>query len=130
VCAGVIEIGCIAAIIHILDLSWQIFAAVIIGLVAGFLIGTISEFFTSSAFPPTRTIAESSKVTAANVIISVGVCLGWFGCFCGCVCLCVGVSLSLSFFLSLPLFASRRMQPLTFCVPIFLFANPSLTHRV
>ncbi|MDR3253141.1 MAG: sodium-translocating pyrophosphatase [Tannerella sp.] len=44
--------------------------SVIVGLVAGFIIGQATEYFTSHSYAPTRRIAESSKTGPATVIIS------------------------------------------------------------
>ena len=47
-----------------------IYAAVLSGLVAGVLIGAITEYFTSDSYRPTRDLASSSETGAATVIIS------------------------------------------------------------
>jgi K(+)-stimulated pyrophosphate-energized sodium pump len=46
-----------------------IWGAIVIGLLAGIGIGQSTEYFTASAYKPTRKIAEASKTGAATVII-------------------------------------------------------------
>ena len=48
----------------------RIFAATIVGLVAGTLIGLITEYYTSEARKPARDIADASKTGAATNIIA------------------------------------------------------------
>lgn len=59
-------------IIHVLGLSnpWGIWGAVVTGLVTGILIGQSTEYFTSSSFKPTRSIASNAQTGPATVIIS------------------------------------------------------------
>ena len=47
-----------------------IWGSIVIGLLAGIAIGQSTEYFTASAYKPTRKIAESSKTGHATVIIS------------------------------------------------------------
>jgi len=47
-----------------------VFYATLAGLVAGFLIGTITEYYTSYDYKPTRKIAEAAQTGAATNIIS------------------------------------------------------------
>ena len=47
-----------------------IWASMIAGLVGGIGIGKVTEYYTSSAFKPTKNIAESTKTGPATVIIS------------------------------------------------------------
>ena len=49
--------------------AWGIFGAVIVGIVAGFLVSLFTEYYTSDASKPTREIAASSETGAATVII-------------------------------------------------------------
>lgn len=48
----------------------EVFYAVLAGLVAGIAIGLSAEYFTESRYPPTRSIAESSKTGPATNIVS------------------------------------------------------------
>lgn len=67
--AAFFELGCMAAIIYILDMSWNLFFCLMIGLSAGILISFWSEYFTSGAYSPTQRIANSGVFGPANVII-------------------------------------------------------------
>eukprot|EP00456_Euglypha_rotunda_P090428 TRINITY_DN947_c0_g1_i5.p1 TRINITY_DN947_c0_g1~~TRINITY_DN947_c0_g1_i5.p1 ORF type:complete len:665 (+),score=107.03 TRINITY_DN947_c0_g1_i5:141-2135(+) len=77
--AGVFQIGFMAIIVAVLDVSWKLFGCILIGLVAGLLMGIISEFWTSFAHPPTSNIAKKSRIGAANVIIE-GLAVGSYSC--------------------------------------------------
>jgi len=52
-----------------------VFGSVVIGLIAGVLIGQFTEFFTSAGYKPTRNLAEASKSGTAIMIIE-GIALG------------------------------------------------------
>jgi K(+)-stimulated pyrophosphate-energized sodium pump len=62
-----------------LDLSlmawWQLWIAVVAGILVGILIGRFTEYYTSAEHAPTRSIAEQSKTGPATVIIS-GIAVG------------------------------------------------------
>ncbi|MDZ7816818.1 MAG: sodium-translocating pyrophosphatase [Planctomycetota bacterium] len=62
-------------IIYALGLHWGISVAVLIGLIAGWAIGKVTEYYTSHEFRPTRGIAEQGKFGPATVIIS-GIAVG------------------------------------------------------
>ena len=51
-------------------LQWNAFGAIIAGLVAGVIIGLVTEFYTSYDYPPTKSVAETSQTGAATVVIS------------------------------------------------------------
>ncbi|MBU2491608.1 MAG: sodium-translocating pyrophosphatase [Bacteroidetes bacterium] len=53
-----------------LENTYGIWAAVVVGLLTGIVIGKSTEYYTSSSFKPTQSIAESSKTGPATVIIS------------------------------------------------------------
>jgi K(+)-stimulated pyrophosphate-energized sodium pump len=53
----------------LLNLGWGVIIATISGLVAGVLIGFMTEYYTSDTYSPTRKIAESSAGGPALVII-------------------------------------------------------------
>ena len=52
-----------------------IFGSVVIGLLAGVIIGQFTEFFTSAGYKPTRNLAEASKTGSATMTIE-GIALG------------------------------------------------------
>lgn len=49
--------------------GWEIFGCIVIGLVAGVLIGQVTEYFTSYAYWPTQSITEAGITGPATVII-------------------------------------------------------------
>jgi K(+)-stimulated pyrophosphate-energized sodium pump len=72
--ASVFIVGFSALICHFLFLGrseegWYIFACICIGLVAGVLIGQITEYFTSYSFWPTQSITAAGVTGPATVII-------------------------------------------------------------
>ncbi len=61
------------------DVAWKLFFSVISGLIAGFMIGKITEYYTDSHYGPTQSIAKSSQTGAATNIIS-GLANGMYSC--------------------------------------------------
>ncbi len=57
------------------DLWWHLSCSVVSGLVAGVIIGKITEYYTSHSYRPTQKLAEASETGPATVIIG-GVGLG------------------------------------------------------
>ncbi|RKU15771.1 sodium-translocating pyrophosphatase [Candidatus Poribacteria bacterium] len=55
--------------------KWQVWGAIIAGLVAGLIIGKVTEIFTSHEYKPTRAIAKQAQTGPATVIIE-GVAVG------------------------------------------------------
>ena len=55
--------------------KWQIWGAIIAGLVAGLIIGKVTEIFTSHDYAPTRAIAKQAQTGPATVIIE-GIAVG------------------------------------------------------
>ena len=55
--------------------EWQIWGAIIAGLVAGLIIGKVTEIFTSHDYSPTRAIAKQAQTGPATVIIE-GIAVG------------------------------------------------------
>ena len=49
---------------------WQTSLSVVVGLLAGVIIGKATEYYTSQSYKPTQKVAESSKTGPATVIIS------------------------------------------------------------
>lgn len=57
-------------VIRLLGLPQGIWLSMVVGLLAGIVIGKSTEYFTSHSFKPTRRIAQSATTGAATVIIS------------------------------------------------------------
>ncbi len=74
-----------------------VYWAVLSGLIAGVLIGFSTEFYTSSSFRPTRSIADASLTGPATVIIG-GIAVGMMST--AIPVIVVGIAILLSFFLS------------------------------
>jgi K(+)-stimulated pyrophosphate-energized sodium pump len=73
--AAIFELGFMAVIVYILDLTWTLYFCLMIGLAAGISISFWSEYFTSGAYPPTQNIANSGVFGPGNVIIE-GISVG------------------------------------------------------
>lgn len=56
-------------LLRILDLPMGIAGSVITGLLAGWLIGKSTEYYTSQSFKPTRNVAEQSSMGPATVVL-------------------------------------------------------------
>ena len=68
--SGALVLIAVGVLIPILDLPFQLFWVILIGLVAGQIIGTASEVATSYEYGFTRSIAAQSETGPATVIIS------------------------------------------------------------
>ncbi len=75
--SAVLIAACTFGIFRILrfDNWWQLSLSVVVGLLAGVIIGKATEFYTSHSYKPTRKLAESAQTGSATVIIN-GVGLG------------------------------------------------------
>jgi K(+)-stimulated pyrophosphate-energized sodium pump len=67
--AGGLVLAGTAGAVVVLDLEWNLFWVVVVGLVSGQLIGTASEYYTSYEYSPTRKLAEQSKTGPATILI-------------------------------------------------------------
>ena len=67
--SGVLVLIGTAIALNVLDMSFDLFWVVLVGLVAGQIIGTASETFTSYEFGFTRDIAKQAETGPATVII-------------------------------------------------------------
>ena len=74
-----------------------VYWSVLSGLIAGVLIGLSTEFYTSSSFKPTRSIADASLTGPATVIIG-GIAVGMMST--AIPVIVVGIAILVSFFLS------------------------------
>ena len=52
------------------SLWWQVSLSVVVGLLAGVIIGQSTEYYTSQSYTPTQKVSESSQTGPATVIIS------------------------------------------------------------
>lgn len=66
------------------------------GLIAGVIIGRITEYYTSDAYSPTREIADSALTGPATVILS-GVSSGMLSTAMACVTIALGIMLAFTF---------------------------------
>jgi len=73
--SAVFELAFMAIIIKVIELPWELFFCLMIGLAAGILISFWSEYFTSGAYGPTQRISNSGVFGPANVIIE-GISVG------------------------------------------------------
>ena len=67
--AGVLVLIGVAIAISLMDLDFRLFWVVLVGLVAGQIIGTSSEYYTSFEFNPTKRLADQAETGPATVII-------------------------------------------------------------
>jgi K(+)-stimulated pyrophosphate-energized sodium pump len=66
--SGLALIGA-AGVVLVLDLDWALFFAILVGLVAGQVIGTATEYYTAYEFSPTRKLAEQAETGAGTLVI-------------------------------------------------------------
>jgi K(+)-stimulated pyrophosphate-energized sodium pump len=64
-----------AIVVLALDLSFALFWAVLVGLVAGQIIGTVTEYYTAYEFSPTQKLAAQAETGAGTLVIG-GLSLG------------------------------------------------------
>jgi K(+)-stimulated pyrophosphate-energized sodium pump len=100
--SGIIIIAAYPVIYYALDCAHNpgrigVYAAVISGLVAGVLIGFVTEYFTSDTYKPTQNLSNASLTGPATIIIS-GISLGMNSTFLPVII--VGISVLVSFFAS------------------------------
>ena len=77
-------------------ISWGLFGSVVVGLIAGFIIGQATEYFTSDTYKPTQKIAESCKEGPATDILS-GISTGMISTGIPVITIVLGIILSFSF---------------------------------
>jgi K(+)-stimulated pyrophosphate-energized sodium pump len=66
--SGLVLVSTAAALL-ILDLPFELFWVVLVGLVAGQIIGTITEYYTAYEFKPTQNLAKTAETGPATLII-------------------------------------------------------------
>ena len=67
--AGLLVLIGVAIAISLMGLDFRLFWVVLVGLVAGQIIGTSSEYYTSFEFNPTKRLADQAETGPATVII-------------------------------------------------------------
>ena len=65
---GLVLIGTAIAI-TVMDLRYDLFWVVLVGLVAGQIIGTATEYYTAFEFSPTKNLAQQAETGAGTIII-------------------------------------------------------------
>lgn len=66
--SGLVLVSTAAALL-VLDLPFELFWAVLVGLVAGQIIGTVTEYYTAYEFKPTQNLAKTAETGPATLII-------------------------------------------------------------
>ncbi|MAQ65039.1 sodium-translocating pyrophosphatase [bacterium] len=77
-------------------ISWGLFGSVSVGLIAGFIIGQATEYYTSDTFSPTQKISESCKEGPATNILS-GISTGMISTGIPVITIVIGIMLSFAF---------------------------------
>ena len=67
--AGLLVLIGVAIAISLMGLDFRLFWVVLVGLIAGQIIGTSSEYYTSFEFNPTKRLADQAETGPATVII-------------------------------------------------------------
>ena len=65
---GLVLVGTAIAV-QVLDLDFRLFWAVLVGLVAGQVIGTATEYYTAYEFSPTKNLAAQAETGAGTIVI-------------------------------------------------------------
>ena len=70
--SSILIAGATFGIMYLLGMDnwWQLSLSVVVGLVAGVIIGQATEYYTSHSYKPTQKLAESAQTGPATVIIS------------------------------------------------------------
>ncbi len=68
--SSILIIVAAAVVAYMGIINWGIFGSIVVGLVAGFIIGQATEYYTSDTYKPTQKIAESCKEGPATDILS------------------------------------------------------------
>jgi K(+)-stimulated pyrophosphate-energized sodium pump len=77
-------------------ISWGVFGSVVSGLIAGVIIGQLTEYYTSDEYGPTRGIAEQANMGPATTIID-GLATGMFSAGLPVVAIVVGILCAFGF---------------------------------
>ena len=67
--SSVLTLIAVVGLVYLEWISWNIFGSIVAGLVAGVVIGQITEYYTSDEYKPTKGIAEQAQMGPATTII-------------------------------------------------------------
>ena len=76
--------------------QWKAFGCVVVGLWAGFVIGVVTEIFTSNKYVFVQDLAESCRMGPAPNII-LGLALGYMSCIIPIICICITIYVAFKF---------------------------------
>ncbi|MHC5156621.1 MAG: sodium-translocating pyrophosphatase, partial [Planctomycetota bacterium] len=77
-------------------ITWGIFGSVVSGLIAGVIIGQITEYYTSDEYKPTKGIAEQANMGPATAIID-GLAVGMFSTGWSVITIVIGIICAFAF---------------------------------
>ncbi len=75
------------------ELAWGVFLALISGLVAGVVVGLLTEYYTSGHYGPVKKLAASAQTGAATAIIG-GLALGYLSTALPVIVLCIAIGIA------------------------------------
>ncbi len=94
--SSVLTLAVLAFMAGVHFITWGVFAAVVVGLSAGLVIGKSTEYYTSDDYRPTRSIAEQSNMGHATTIIA-GISVGLSSSAIPVVTIVLGILLAFGF---------------------------------
>jgi K(+)-stimulated pyrophosphate-energized sodium pump len=94
--SSVLILVVLAIMAHMGMITWGIFGSVVSGLLAGVVIGQITEYYTSDEYKPTKGIAEQCKMGPATAIID-GLAVGMFSTGWSVITIVIGIICAFAF---------------------------------
>ena len=94
--SSVLILGAVALLALAGWITWGIFGSVVAGLLAGVVIGQLTEYYTSDEYKPTRGIAEQANMGPATTIID-GLATGMFSAGWPVVAIVIGILCAFGF---------------------------------
>ncbi len=91
--SSILILAALAVMAALNMITWGVFGAVIVGLVAGLIIGQATEYYTSDEYKPTKGIAEQTQMGHATTIIE-GIGVGMFSTGIPVVTIVIGILLA------------------------------------
>ncbi len=91
--AGIIVLSLLVVWVLKLPNWWQVWVAIVTGLIVGIIIGKATEYYTSHAYKPTKGIAEAAMTGPATVIIE-GLAVGMNSTMIPVLSIAVGIFIS------------------------------------